>query len=100
MGDFSYGLEFDSAGNLYATVNFETGASQIWKYLPDGTPSLFATASSQSYYFFDLAFDRFGNLYVSTQSGAQQPDTILKYTPDGMESTFATGLSSPSWLGV
>src|SRR5438094_7248428 len=78
-GDHGYGLEFDSAGNLYTTVNFDTlEASQIWKYLPDGTPSLFATASSALYVFFDLAFDRFGNLFVSTQSGAQQPDTILK----------------------
>jgi sugar lactone lactonase YvrE len=94
----SFGLAFDSAGNLYTVVNFETEPSQIWKYLPDGTPSVFATASSLSYGFADLAFDRFGNLFVSTESNGQEPDTIRKFTPDGMESMFATGLSYPRGL--
>jgi sugar lactone lactonase YvrE len=95
----SFGLAFDSAGNLFALANFSVAASQIWKFLPDGTRSLFATASSALYAFADCAFDRFGNLFVSTQgSCGQEADTILKYLPDGTESTFATGLNHPFGL--
>jgi hypothetical protein len=82
----SIGLAFDSLGDLYTAVNFATGPSQIWKYMPDGTSSVFAT-SSQLSELLDLAFDRFGNLFVSAV------DKILKYTPDGTENTFATGLN-------
>jgi sugar lactone lactonase YvrE len=39
-----------------------------------------------------LAFDRSGNLFVSTE-GNQPNDRILKFTPAGAVSTFATGLS-------
>lgn len=88
-----FGLAFDSAGNLYTGVNFATGPAQIWKYLPDGTPNVFATASSISYSFNDLAFDRPGNLFVSVGNGLGQC-LILKYAPDGTESTFATGINS------
>src|SRR4029077_8751569 len=43
-----------------------------------------------------LAFDSFGNLFVSTASTPPQPgDAILKFTPTGVESTFATGLATP-----
>jgi hypothetical protein len=98
-GAQAFGLAFDSAGNLYTGINFETGASQIWKFLPDGTSSVFATASSELYIYDNLAFDRFGNLFASTQhSCGQAPDTILKYLPDGTESTFATGLNHPFGL--
>jgi hypothetical protein len=45
-----------------------------------------------------LAFDRLGNLFVSTESGGQEPDTILKFTPTGVKSTFATGLNFPRGL--
>jgi hypothetical protein len=47
-----------------------------------------------------LAFDRFGNLFVSTESEQLLigNDTILKFTPDGVESTFATGLTFPRGL--
>ena len=100
----SFGLAFDSAGNLYTGVNFPQPSPsstqvqpQIWKYAPDGTSSVFATASPQNDgNFIDLAFDRFGNLFVSIEAGGD--DTILRYTPDGSESTFATGLSWPRGL--
>lgn len=93
-GAQGFGLAFDSAGNLYAGVNFATeDPAQIWKYLPDGTPSVFATASSVSYFFSDLTFDRFGNLFVSVGNGLGQC-LILTYAPNGTESTFATGINS------
>jgi len=93
LGVIAFGLAFDSAGNLYTGANFESGPAQIWKYLPDGTASLFVTASSPSYTFNDLAFDRSGNLFVSAGNGLGQC-LILEYTPDGTESTFATGINS------
>jgi hypothetical protein len=61
----SFGLAFDSAGNLYTGVNFESEPAQIWKYAPDGTSIVFATASSPDFDLSDLAFDRFGTLFVS-----------------------------------
>ena len=45
-----------------------------------------------------LAFDRFGNLFVSTESNPVEPDMILKFTPDGMQSTFAMNLTNPRGL--
>src|SRR5262249_8907235 len=89
----SFGLAFDSAGNLYTTVNFLAGGPpQIWKFAPDGTSTVFATASRSDIGLADLAFDRFGNLLVSGGPFIQGQDLILKYAPDGTESTFATGL--------
>jgi sugar lactone lactonase YvrE len=95
-GAVAFGLAFDSAGNLYTGITFESGPTQIWRFLPDGTSSVFATASSE-HSSDDLAFDRFGNLFVSTQN-CPEPGVILEYAPDGTESTFATGLSSPFGL--
>ncbi|MEP7014722.1 MAG: kelch repeat-containing protein [Verrucomicrobiota bacterium] len=45
-----------------------------------------------------LAFDKSGNLFVSTESASVGIDTILKFTPAGMGSTFAMGLSNPRGL--
>jgi hypothetical protein len=86
------GLAFDSAGNLFAA----SGDQIIYKFAPDGTRSVFAGPSA-----FDpqhtpagLAFDRFGDLFVSTTANVVPPPngagSILKFTPDGMETTFAT----------
>jgi glucose/arabinose dehydrogenase len=88
----TFGITFDSAGFLYAAQNFETGRPQIWKFAPDGTSILVATASRSDIGLVDLAFDRFGNLFVSAGPFAPGQDLILKYAPDGTESTFATGL--------
>jgi len=89
----SFGLAFDRTGFLYAAQNFDAAASEIWKFAPDGTSSLFATASSPDFDLSDLAFDSFGNLFVSAGNGLGQ-SLILKYAPDSTESTFATGLNS------
>jgi hypothetical protein len=94
------GIAFDGAGNLFAADSHD---QTIYKFTPDGTSSIFAGPSA-----FDpdqgpsgLAFDRFGNLFVSTV-GSQPPvvngDSILKFTPEGVGSPFATGLNDPRGL--
>jgi sugar lactone lactonase YvrE len=94
-----FGLAFDSAGNLFAADDGNQ-IQTIYKFTPDGTrsvfvgPSAFTPNSGPA----GLAFDRFGNLFVSTESGGLEPDAILKFTPDGTESTFATGLNYPRGL--
>ena len=92
----SFGLAFDSAGNLYAADN---GFQTIYKFAPDGMQSIFVGPSAfgplQSPV--GLAFDRFGNLFVST-GGDPGNDAILKFTPDGVGSTFATALDNPRGL--
>jgi sugar lactone lactonase YvrE len=105
-------LAFDSVGNLYAVDHtFQI----IWKFnptgavyqpTPTGTPGVFAdqTAFSPSHVpvtqpFFPpapdgLAFDAFGNLFVSVDDGTSGDGAILKFAPDGStETTIATGLS-------
>jgi DNA-binding beta-propeller fold protein YncE len=44
-----------------------------------------------------LAFDRAGNLFVSTGANPGS-GTIFKFTPNGTESTFAMGLNNPRGL--
>jgi sugar lactone lactonase YvrE len=90
-----FALAFDGAGNLYAADAVD---QTIYQFTPDGTrtvyigPSAFGTVGPVG-----LAFDRAGNLFVSTE-GNPGSDTILKFTPDRMESTFATGLNQPRGL--
>ena len=86
----SFGLAFDSAGFLYAAVNFDTDPPQIWKFAPDGTSTVFATGSQCDGGFDDLAFDRFGNLFAG---GGFNQCTIVKIAPDRTENTFATDLT-------
>jgi sugar lactone lactonase YvrE len=91
-------VAFDSAGNLFAAGNDQT----IYKFTPNGTRSVFVGPSAFTPNSFPagLAFDRLGNLFVSTESGCPpaEPDSILKFTPDGVESTFATDLTLPRGL--
>jgi hypothetical protein len=94
----SLGLTFDSAGFLYVPVNFASGPPQIWKLAPDGTSTVFATASRSDIGFADLTFDRLGNLFVSGGPFVRGQDLILKYDPNGTESTFASGLYAPRGL--
>jgi DNA-binding beta-propeller fold protein YncE len=96
----SWGLAFDSAGNLYAA---DGGAQTIYKFAPDGTRSVFVGpgAFDTSVYPVGLAFDSYGNLFVSTDtlSNFSGNDTILEFNPQGVKiSTFATGLSFPRGL--
>ena len=94
-----FGIAFDEAGNLFAADAFD---QTIFKFEPDGTRSVFVGPSA---FVPDtgpagLAFDRFGNLFVSTESRMLLigNDTILKFTPEGVKSTFATGLTYPRGL--
>jgi hypothetical protein len=90
------GLAFDNAGNLYASANYESAASQILKFTPSGAGSVFATASDPVLAFAGLAFDRSGNLLVSTGDLIDPPNhSILKFTPQAVQSTFATNLNFP-----
>jgi sugar lactone lactonase YvrE len=91
-----FGLAFDSAGNLFAA----DGGSQnvnptVYKFTPDGTRSVFVDPSAfpPNEGPIGLAFDRFGNLFVSAGNRLGH-SLILKYAPDGTESTFATNLNS------
>ncbi len=101
----SFGLAFDSMGNLFAAcagVPTVPNSAAIYKFTPDGTRTVFADQSDFPPGFngpIGLAFDRFGNLFVSIN--AANPvgtDTILKFTPDGIGSTFATDLDWPRGL--
>jgi hypothetical protein len=93
-----FGLAFDSAGNLYAADGVDV---TIYKFTPDGTRSVFIgpSAFTPGTGPIGVAFDRFGNLFVSTEPGTPMgTDTILKFTPNGVESTFAMGLDYPRGL--
>jgi len=85
------GLAFDSAGNLYAA---DVVDATIYKFAPDGTQSVFVGPDGfpPDHGPSGLAFDRFGNLFVS--SG----DIVLKFTPDGEGTPFATDLDSARGL--
>jgi sugar lactone lactonase YvrE len=89
----SFGLAFDSAGNLFAADSFD---QVIYEFTPLGEasvfvgPSAFTSVQGPT----GLAFDRLGNLFVST-AGNPGGDAILKFTPGGAESTIATNLNNP-----
>lgn len=91
-----FGIAFDSAGNLYAGSP-DPNVPNIYKFAPDGTRTIFADSSAfpPNNGPIDLAFDRFGNLFVSTESGLvnDSSNVVLKFTPDGVGSTFASGLA-------
>ena len=94
-----FGLAFDSASNLFAA---DPIAQTIFEFTPDGTRSVFVGPSAFPRPNGDgpigLAFDQFGNLFVSTEIFPFTNDTVLKFTPSGLESTFATGLHFPRGL--
>jgi len=95
----SFGLAFNSGGNLFAA---DTVAKTIFEFAADGTRSMFVGPSAFPRTDADgpvgLAFDQFGNLFVSTEIFPFTNDTILKFTPSGVESTFAIGLHFPRGL--
>ena len=100
----SFGLAFDSAGNLFAACaglpNVANSAS-IYKFTPDGTRSVFADQSAFGPFTgpIGLAFDHFGNLFVSTEAAVPAgTDTVLKFTPNGVGTPFATDLDWPRGL--
>jgi sugar lactone lactonase YvrE len=92
------GLAFDSSGNLFAA---DATGQTIYKFTPDGTRSVFVgpeAFTNPETAPIGLAFDRFGNLFVSTVAFPYNNDRIIKFTPDGTKRTFAAGLPSPRGL--
>lgn len=86
----------DTAGNqtvsspvTLTVTNIESGPTifvsdsggNILKIAPDGTQSIFATATNA---FYGLAFDRSGNLFASEYN----PGIIYRFTPAGAQSAF------------
>jgi sugar lactone lactonase YvrE len=93
-----FDLAFDSAGNLFAA---DVTGQTIYKFAPDGTRSIFVgpeAFTNPGTGPFGLAFDRFGNLFVSTAVFPYTDDGILKFTPRGVKSTFASGFPNPRGL--
>ena len=90
-----FGLAFDSAGNLFAA---DVTGQSIYKFTPDGTRSIFVgpeAFTNPETTPIGLAFDHFGNLFVSTQVFPYNRDGILKFTPRGVKSTFSSGFPNP-----
>jgi hypothetical protein len=93
-----FGLAFDSTGNLFAA---DVTGQSIYKFTPDGTRSIFVgpeAFTNPETGPIGLAFDHFGNLFVSTAVFPYSTDGILKFTPRGVKSTFASGLPNPRGL--
>ena len=93
----AFDLAFDSAGNLFAA---SSGEQIVYKFAPDGTQRVFVGPSAFSELGgpIGLAFDHFGNLFVSNETFPFDNDVILEFTPGGVKSTFATGLDFPRGL--
>jgi sugar lactone lactonase YvrE len=91
------GIAFDAAGNLFAA---DATDQIIFKFTPAGASSVFVgpAAFTAVQGPVGLAFDRSGNLWVTTEGNEGGPggDAILVFAPDGTESTFATGLAEPT----
>ena len=85
--------------------DYESG--NIYKFTPDGTPSVFASGLN---FPFALAFDSADDLFVSSGDNSNDTDTIIEITAGGVQSTFASGLTpvglaiqpvpEPSTLGL
>jgi hypothetical protein len=91
-----FGLAFDAAGNLFAA---DASDQTIFKFTPAGAQSVFVGPAAFTGVQFPvgLAFDRSGNLLVTTEGNEGSPggDAILVFAPDATESTFATDLADP-----
>ena len=92
----SLGIAFDAAGNLFAS---DATDQIIFKFTPAGASSVFVGSAAFTAVQgpVGLAFDRSGNLWVTTEGNEGGPggDAVLVFAPDGTESTFATNLADP-----
>jgi sugar lactone lactonase YvrE len=90
---FPTALAFDKSGNLYVAND---GNNTIYKFTPNGTGTVFATAAAGLDDPAGLAFDTNGNLYVSNFN-----NTVLEFNSSGTSSVFATsGLDNPGCLAL
>jgi len=100
----SFGLAFDSVGDLFAAcagIPDVANSAAIYKFTPDGTRSVFVGQIAFGDFNgpIGLAFDRFGNLFASTETATPTGiHTILKFAPNGVGSPFATDLDWPVGL--
>ena len=86
-GEYLEGLAIDKAGNVYGGLAF---LGQVWKFSPDGTPSLFATLDiGQAGAIVGLAVDAEGDLYVCVVSDVEGTHGIWKVSRDGSTVLFA-----------
>ena len=90
-------LAFDSANNLFAA---DATSKTIYKFTPDGTRSIFVgpEAFNSETGPIGLAFDHFGNLFVSTEVFPYNADRVFKFTPRRVKNTFVSGLPNPRGL--
>ena len=86
----SYGLAFDSSGNLYVSG---CSVGTIMKFDSSGNKSIFASGLDYPY---GLACDSSGNLYASEYYSG----TIDKFDSSGNMSTFASGLEDPEFIAT
>ena len=79
-------------GDIYVTDN-----TNIWKFSPDGTGTLFASVPSRPR---GMAFDKSGNLFVGVldTNFHDGQGRVLKFAPDGTFTVFATGLGFPQGM--
>jgi sugar lactone lactonase YvrE len=87
-GQYIEGLAIDKAGNVYVGLAL---LGEIWKFTPDGTPSLFATLDVGQYggVIVGLAVDDEGNLYVCNASNVAGTHGIWKIDRKGRATLFA-----------
>ncbi len=90
----NHGCAVGSDGTIYSTDVIGNGTfngDKVYKTLPDGTTTLFASGISGAS---GLALDTEGNLYVSELNFGR----VWKILPDGSASIYATGLGVPAGL--
>jgi sugar lactone lactonase YvrE len=90
-----YTIAIDTLDNLYAAnfVPSDATGSQILKFAPDGSRSLFATGLNRP---IGLAVDRDGNVYSSNYGDG----TISKISDQGAVSNYASGLHNPGGIAL
>ena len=90
-----FDLAFDRTGDLFAA---DVTGQTIYRFAPDGRRSVFVgpeAFTKPETGPFGLAFDQFGNLFVSTAMYPNTADAILKFTAKGVKRTFVSGLPNP-----
>lgn len=87
----SYGLAFDSSGNLYV-ANQGSGTNSIKKVTPGGVVTTFANVPSAQ----GLAFDSSGNLYATSSANTK----VIKIDPTGTTVTDYFTLPATTGQGL
>jgi hypothetical protein len=87
-GEYLEGLAIDKAGNAYVGLAL---LGEIWKFAPDGTPSVFATLDIGQYggVIVGLAVDDEGNLFVCNDTNVAGTHGIWKIDRKGRATLFA-----------